>query len=383
MVALGVAAPFWMFALANAASVFALLSWSPPPRPARALPAERLWSALRVGLRHAVYNPHLRATLVRTIAVFPFGAAFIALLPLVARSQMTSGPQVYGLLLATASLGAAAGSVARPYVKRWIGPDRFVALGTIALAAAMVLLGVCRSPPFAFLAAFIAGAGWTTRAGEPQRLGAGGAAGLGARARAGDLPHRRVRLDLGRQHRLGLCGGAARPAGDAFHRGGRGDRLHPAVLVVAACRPPRASTSRRRCTGRRRSSRARSRTTAARCSSRCAIASPATIPTPSSTPSRRSAGSAGATAPTPGASSPTSREQGVYLETFLIGSWLEARYLRERVTNADREREDQVKALLAEPPTVTLDAARGFAEDRLGDATPELSYYFTTSETPA
>ena len=173
IVALGVAAPFWAFALANAASVFALLSWKPPPRPARALPAERLWSALRVGLRHAVYNPHLRATLVRTVAVFPFGAAFIALLPLVARSQMTSGPQVYGLLLATASIGAAGGSLARPYVKRWLGPDRFVALGTIAAgrgdgAARRQPLGAVRLPRRLHRRRRL-----DDGAGEPQRLGAG------------------------------------------------------------------------------------------------------------------------------------------------------------------------------------------------------------------
>ena len=137
IMALGIAAPFWGFALANAASVLALLTWRPAPRRERALPAERLVSAVLVGLRHSVYNPHLRATLVRTIAVFPFAAAFIALLPLVARSQMTSGPQVYGLLLATASAGGAAGAIVRPYVKRWLGPDRFVATGTFALAAAI------------------------------------------------------------------------------------------------------------------------------------------------------------------------------------------------------------------------------------------------------
>ena len=75
---------------------------------------------------------------------------------------MTSGPQVYGLLLCTASVGAALASVARPYAKRVLSPDQFVAAGTIAIAAALSLLGLCRSPAFAFTAAFIAGAGWTS-----------------------------------------------------------------------------------------------------------------------------------------------------------------------------------------------------------------------------
>jgi hypothetical protein len=73
-------------------------------------------------------------------------------------------------------------------------------------------------------------------------------------------------------------------------------------------------------------------------------------------------------------------QKGVYLETFLIGSWLEARYLRERVTNADRAREDELKTLLAEPAQVTLMLASD-APNRA--AKPDIQFYFTTSETPA
>jgi MFS family permease len=75
-------------------------------------------------------------------------------------------------------------------------------------------------------------------------------------------------------------------------------------------------------------------------------------------------------------------ERGVYLETFLIGSWLEARYLRERVTNADRALEDEVRKLLTEPPRVTLLIASD--SPKTGPA-PEtnLGLYLTRSETSA
>jgi hypothetical protein len=73
-------------------------------------------------------------------------------------------------------------------------------------------------------------------------------------------------------------------------------------------------------------------------------------------------------------------QKGVYLETFLIGSWLEARYLRERVTKADRIREEELKTLLAEPVQVTL----MLASDAPHRATKsDIQLYFTTSETPA
>ncbi|MDE3174731.1 MAG: MFS transporter, partial [Pseudomonadota bacterium] len=75
-------------------------------------------------------------------------------------------------------------------------------------------------------------------------------------------------------------------------------------------------------------------------------------------------------------------EANVYLETFLIGSWLEARYLRQRVTKADRVREDHVKSMLAEPATLTLMLASDSPKLAL-EAQPDLNFYFTTSETTA
>ena len=46
------------------------------------------------------------------------------------------------------------------------------------------------------------------------------------------------------------------------------------------------------------------------------------------------------------------------METFLIESWLELMYQRERVTNADRMREDHIRQLL-------IRIAEGDASDRL------------------
>jgi Transmembrane secretion effector len=47
-------------------------------------------------------------------------------------------------------------------------------------------------------------------------------------------------------------------------------------------------------------------------------------------------------------------DAGRFVENFLIESWLEVRHLRERVTNADRMLEEQVRRLLSDPPRVTF-----------------------------
>ena len=89
--ALGIAVPFWMFAASNAVIIAALIWWRKPRKAPESLPAERLVSAVRAGVRHAVNNPYLGATLIRVLAFFPFASAYLALLPLLARHQISGG----------------------------------------------------------------------------------------------------------------------------------------------------------------------------------------------------------------------------------------------------------------------------------------------------
>jgi predicted MFS family arabinose efflux permease len=158
---IGAAAPFWIESLSILALIAALFWWRSPQKRPGSLPAERLTSAVRTGLRYAANNRHLRATFVRALAFFPFAAAYWALLPLVARSQMTEEPEFYGLLLGAIGVGAIAGSLSLNGLKAMLGPDRVTALGTIATALALVLFGIASSPTVAICASLLAGASWT------------------------------------------------------------------------------------------------------------------------------------------------------------------------------------------------------------------------------
>jgi MFS family permease len=157
----GVAAPYWIFAIANVFVVAALIWWRPPKRVSSSLPAERLTSAIRTGLRHARNNRHLHATLVRTLAFFPFASAYWALLPLVARSQSAQGPAFYGLLLGAIGIGAILGSASLGRLKAWVGPDGLVAWSSLATAGALVMFGLANGPWLAYGACVLAGAAWT------------------------------------------------------------------------------------------------------------------------------------------------------------------------------------------------------------------------------
>jgi predicted MFS family arabinose efflux permease len=156
----GIAAPFWLNAISNLGIIGALMWWQPPQTGHRPLPAERVGSAIRTGLRHARYNPHLRATLIRGAAFFLFASAYWALLPLVARQQISGGPGLYGFLLGAIGAGAVGGAFALPWLRVKLGPDGMVTAGSIGTAAAMALFAVARDPATALAASIIAGSSW-------------------------------------------------------------------------------------------------------------------------------------------------------------------------------------------------------------------------------
>jgi MFS family permease len=156
----GIAAPFWLNAFSNFAAIGALVWWRAAPATSSALPAERLAGAMIVGFRHACYNPHLRATLVRAFSFFFFASAYWALLPLVVRNQIAGSPSLYGSLLGMIGLGAVGGAFSLPWIKTWFGPDRLVAFGTIGTAFTLLLLGFAKTPWLAFIACLIAGMSW-------------------------------------------------------------------------------------------------------------------------------------------------------------------------------------------------------------------------------
>jgi MFS family permease len=158
---IGIAAPFWIDGAGYLVMIATLLWWRSPRRSAESLPAERLTSAVRTGLRYAANNRHLRATLIRAVAFAPFASAYWALLPLIARHQMVQGPEFYGIMVGALGVGATAGSFALTWLKAKIGPDRVVALGTLATAFALVLFGSARDPFVALSACIVAGASWT------------------------------------------------------------------------------------------------------------------------------------------------------------------------------------------------------------------------------
>jgi predicted MFS family arabinose efflux permease len=157
----GIAAPFWVNAVTTLGVIAALIWWRPSNEGStRALPREQFRGAIRAGLRHARFNPDLRATLIRAAGFFVFASAYWALLPLVARNRVDGGAGLYGVLLGAIGAGAVGGAFALPVLKRRLGADRLVAAGTVGTAVALLLFGIATQPVVALFASVIAGAAW-------------------------------------------------------------------------------------------------------------------------------------------------------------------------------------------------------------------------------
>jgi MFS family permease len=156
----GMSSPFWIDSASSIGVIAALFWWHSGSSTARTLPPERFGSAILVGLRHARYNPRLRATLVRAMGFFIFAAAYWALLPLVAKNQIAGNAGLYGLLLGVIGAGAVVGAFALPRFRTRLGTDGLITLGTIGTALALFLFGAARQPTVAFVASALAGVSW-------------------------------------------------------------------------------------------------------------------------------------------------------------------------------------------------------------------------------
>jgi len=137
------AASFAVNATCASLLLIALVLWRREPADAnRTLPKEHFLSAMRAGVRFVSASPLLRATILRAVAFFFFGAAIWGLLPLLVREQLGLGPEAYGLMLTAMGTGAVGGGLALPWLRARADRSRIVLMGTMLSSASLALLGV-------------------------------------------------------------------------------------------------------------------------------------------------------------------------------------------------------------------------------------------------
>src|SRR5262249_19173506 len=136
-----------------------LYEWRRETRPG-VLPAERVISAMRIGMRYVRYAPPLRAVLVRTVAFVFGGSALWAVLPLIARDRLGLGGAGFGLSVACFGAGAVLGGASFARIQQFAAHDNIVHGATVLFIAMSVGLTLMRDSFTAAALMAIGGVAW-------------------------------------------------------------------------------------------------------------------------------------------------------------------------------------------------------------------------------
>jgi MFS family permease len=123
---------------------------------------ESFLSAVRAGIRYVGATPPFQRLMIRAALLFTFASAPWALLPLIVRERLASGPETFGLLLGAMGVGAVLGGLVMPRIRAMMRPDWVVASGGLLASAGILALGLGRHPLIAAGGMFAYGIVWIT-----------------------------------------------------------------------------------------------------------------------------------------------------------------------------------------------------------------------------
>lgn len=156
----GIAVPFILNAVSFCIVIAVLIWWRPAGSQARSLPSERFTGAIRAGLRYAGQSGPLRSTIFRALGFFLFATGYWALLPLIARDLLGGEASYYGYLLGAIGAGAVLSALGLPALRRRLGANRTVVIGSTGTALVLILFAVSTNQIVGLIASFLAGASW-------------------------------------------------------------------------------------------------------------------------------------------------------------------------------------------------------------------------------
>lgn len=137
--AAGPGAVFLLNALSFLAVLWVVYNWHRPQQD-NVLPTERLFGAMRAGLRYVNHARYLKTILIRVAIFIFFASALWALMPLVARRELGLDSSGYGTLLGCFGMGAVLGAMVLPSIRRKLSADRLIAMATLLFALVTLAL---------------------------------------------------------------------------------------------------------------------------------------------------------------------------------------------------------------------------------------------------
>lgn len=152
--------------LINAVSFLAVLAviyrWKRKPFFTSALPAERLAASVRAGVRYARFAPAIRVVLVRAFLFTFCVSGMWALLAVVAREKVRHGATGFGILTGCIGMGAVAGALLLPRLRRHVSADSIVAAAAVVFTVTLLVMAWIPRFPALVAALFLGGMAWTS-----------------------------------------------------------------------------------------------------------------------------------------------------------------------------------------------------------------------------
>jgi MFS family permease len=155
----GAATAFVINAMSYVALIVVLLRWH-PNRPKRLLPRETMGIAMSAGLRYVAMSPNILSVILRGFAFGFGGIVALALLPLIARDLVQGGPLTFGILLGGFGAGAVVGAFVSARLRATLTTEALVRASFVVFAVAVAVAAVSTRMWLAMPALCAAGACW-------------------------------------------------------------------------------------------------------------------------------------------------------------------------------------------------------------------------------
>jgi hypothetical protein len=157
----GLSWPFIANALSFIAIIAALVWWKyQAPTPSTTLPPERVWSAMKTGVRYAFNSEPLKATMWHITGFMFFANAFWGLLPIISRVQLAGDASYFGILMGAMGAGAVICAFLLPALSTRLSANQLVMIGTLGTSLVTAYFAVAQDQTLAVLASLGFGMSW-------------------------------------------------------------------------------------------------------------------------------------------------------------------------------------------------------------------------------
>ena len=162
----GAGSVFVLNSLSFAGVIWVLVNWRRNPVFKSALPSERISGSIHSGLRYLRHAPDLQASLIRGFTFAFFVSAIWALLAVVAKQDLRSsalrGALGYGVLNGALGIGALTAATQLARIRHRVPADRIIAAASIYIAGALLILAFVRNPAIIIITLVLSGFAWTS-----------------------------------------------------------------------------------------------------------------------------------------------------------------------------------------------------------------------------